>query len=262
MIRKRYDDPLLSVITVCLNSENTIHKTLHSVDIQTYENFEHIIIDGCSNDRTLKIISSYNSKKRLVFSEHDNGIYHAMNKGLKKASGQYVIFLNSDDYFSDRFVLQEIIDKIKLTRAQVIYSGISYINSHGNIISTWLPLQFKKGSYKIGFHTPHPGFFADRTLYKKLGDFDLSMPVYADFELMFRFMENDSVSCERLNRVTVVMRSDGLSSSLQNIFRGLIDITKSFKKNGKLKYLLSHMFFRYTKKIKRKLLNIIFSIKK
>lgn len=249
------------MITVCFNSESTIHKTLRSVDTQTYQNFEHIIIDGRSRDSTLKIINLFDSDKRLVFSEHDEGIYHAMNRGLKKATGKYVIFLNSDDYFSDKFVLEKIVNKLKTTRAQVLYSGISYVNSHGSIISTWLPLEFKKGLYKLGFHTPHPGFISDRTLYEKFGNFDLSMPVSADFDLMFRFMEHESVSCEQLNQVTVIMRSDGMSSSLQNIIRGFRDITKSFRKNDKLLYLPIHMSIRYTKKFKRKLLNMSFKLK-
>ena len=99
----------LSIITVCYNSATTIENTLISVNKQTVDDWEHILVDGGSTDNTLKLIGQYHSKKRVVISEPDNGIYDAMNKGCKYARGEYIIFLNSDDEFYDNRTLEKVI---------------------------------------------------------------------------------------------------------------------------------------------------------
>ena len=97
----------ISIITVCYNSEETINKTLNSVASQVYDNIEHIIIDGKSTDRTINIVKEYFHIKKII-SESDNGIYHAMNKGLEIATGDIIGFLNSDDFYASNHVLKKI----------------------------------------------------------------------------------------------------------------------------------------------------------
>lgn len=251
-------EPLFSVITVSFNSEKTILRTLKSVDAQTYQNFEHIIIDGGSSDSTMNILKLNKSVRRHVYSEPDLGIYHAMNKGLKKVRGKYIAILNSDDYFSNKNILNDVVKTMELNSANIVFSGISYVNQYGLKTSEWLPTPFSKGSYKFGFNTPHPGFFADRSVYEELGNFDTSMQIAADFDLMFRFMEHPDVRCKRLNQIMVVMQSDGKSSSLLSVLQGMRDIIRSFKKNSSIVWSLTHFLIRYTFKIKRILTNKLF----
>ena len=115
MISKNQSDksPFLSIITVVYNNEDFIEDCIKSVVLQNYENYEYIIIDGGSTDNTLEIIKKYKDNISKLVSEKDTGIYDAFNKGLNCANGEYIGFLNSDDYYSDNNVLSSIVEKIK-----------------------------------------------------------------------------------------------------------------------------------------------------
>ena len=121
-----------SIITVCYNSESTIFETIQSVKNQTYTNYEHIIIDGSSTDNTLDIINKYknNSDKVKVISEPDNGIYNAMNKGIKLASGELIVFLNSDDTFESNAL--EIITNHYNSKIDIIYGNVYWQEKYNN----------------------------------------------------------------------------------------------------------------------------------
>jgi glycosyltransferase involved in cell wall biosynthesis len=238
---------------VCFNSESTVAETLISVSNQTFKNYEHIIIDGKSKDNTLEVINKMDQKKLRVISEPDDGIYDAMNKGISISLGEVIIILNSDDKFTDTCVLQKIANCFSKGGVDLVYSSIKYINSMDRTISFWRPDEFRIGSYKNGYHVPHPGFFASKVLYEKLGVFDVSMRIAADFDLMLRFMENLDTKCARLELVTVAMRAEGESSTFKNIVRGLIDIRRSFKKAEMTVFFPGYVFKRYLPKIKRKI---------
>ncbi len=118
------DKPLVSIITVCLNSEKTIEQTIQSVINQTYPNIEYIIIDGKSTDRTLEIIDKYKGKISILVSESDEGIYDAMNKGLKLATGELIGIINSDDWYESDAV-ETIVNSFLADRnVQVIYGNM------------------------------------------------------------------------------------------------------------------------------------------
>ena len=121
----------LSIITVSYNSEATIKQTLDSVENQTDQDFEYIIIDGGSSDSTLDIIKNYNCVDHLI-SEPDNGIYDGMNKGIEKASGKFIGFLNSDDLFASKDVTKDLLKAIKLYDTEIIYGDIKYFNDDIN----------------------------------------------------------------------------------------------------------------------------------
>jgi len=126
----------VSIITVCLNSENFIERTIKSVLNQNYDNLEYIIIDGKSTDKTIDIIKKYEIQfngKMIWLSEKDEGIYDAMNKGIKLSSGDWLIFMNSGDYFSDDNVVAKIIkiynkDKNSLNKTGLIYGNALVVN--------------------------------------------------------------------------------------------------------------------------------------
>ncbi len=113
----------LTIITVCLNSENTIRDTINSVNSQTYKNIEHIFIDGGSQDKTLSLLKKNPNKKKKIFFKKNTGIYQAMNEGIKKASGDIIQILNSDDILHSNTIIEEVISKIKKSPNFDIYLG-------------------------------------------------------------------------------------------------------------------------------------------
>lgn len=243
--------PKVTIITVCYNSEGTIADTINSVLSQSFENFEIIIIDGESTDSTLKILSHFDDERISILSETDDGIYDAMNKGLAMANGDIISILNSDDMFANDNVLSTVMNKFKTSNADIIYAGISYINQNKVLKADWLPSDFIRGSYKKGFHTPHPGFFVKRKIYAAYGNFDTSMKVAADFDLMLRFMENKNIRSERLDEIVVLMRTGGASTKWRNILIGLKDIRKSLVKSELKTNFFLYSFHRYLSKISR-----------
>ena len=103
----------ISIITVCLNSENTIISTLNSVLSQTYQNIEHIIVDGGSTDKTIQIINNYDHKEKKIITVENSGIYDSMNKGIEAATGEIITILNSDDIYQNTHTISETVNLIK-----------------------------------------------------------------------------------------------------------------------------------------------------
>ena len=117
---------LISIVTVCFNSESTIGDTLKSVESQNYESIEHIIVDGNSSDNTLDIVKKFKHVSSII-SEDDNGIYDAMNKGLNLSNGEVVGFLNSDDFLFDNSVIEEYAEKFRTEQVDIIYGDLDFI---------------------------------------------------------------------------------------------------------------------------------------
>ena len=178
----------VSIITVSYNSASTIADTINSVNIQNYKNLEHIFIDGSSSDKTVEIIKNTCKKQKILISEPDKGIYNAMNKGIKLATGDIIGILNSDDTFTDSTVVERIVRLFALNN-DYVYSGINYVDNRGYIKRKWPAGTFKKGSYFYGWHTGHPGFWVKRKLYDETGLFNEELTIAADFEFMLRIME-------------------------------------------------------------------------
>lgn len=170
-----------SIITVCLNSEKTIERCLISVKNQTYLNYEHLIIDGLSNDNTVKIVQKYNVK---YISEKDDGIYYAMNKGLKLAKGKFVIFLNSDDLLHDNYL--EEVNKV-CDKYDFVSVGVNLIYPTKQI--KWLT-NFKIILQKVFWNMPfpHPGLAVRREIMKDIGGFNTEFRLAADYNFILKML--------------------------------------------------------------------------
>ena len=236
---------------MCYNSEKTIQDTLTSITEQTYDNIEVVIIDGGSNDNTLKIIDEAKIDNLRLITERDFGIYDAMNKGLKLATGDIIHFLNSDDFYADFNILENVVSIFEKCDADVCYGGIRYIDSDTKTVGTWDSKPFTSGQYKYGWHTPHPGFFAKKYLFSTLGTFDPNMKIAADFDLMKRFMEHDGTKSVQIKKTLVNMRDNGASSGLSAILRGFLEIRQSFLKDGH-NISMTFLINRYAIKVLRK----------
>lgn len=240
----------ISVITVTYNSEKTLEDTLKSVISQNYMNVEHLIMDGGSTDATLLIAESYKEHLSMIVSESDEGIYDAYNKALSYASGEVVAILNSDDVFFDENVLEAVASEFERTGADIVYGDLVLVDEDNlsSVVRFWESSDFKTGSFKEGWHPPHPSFFVRRSVYQNYGNFDISLPVSADFELMLRFMEVHKCSAVYLPKTLARMRVGGHSQSIKNIVKGGRSIVLAFKKNEIRIQPISYFMRRYFSK--------------
>lgn len=209
----------ISIITVCYNSECTIESTLKSVANQSYSDIEHVIIDGASKDGTLDIISRFNSVSVLV-SEPDKGIYDAMNKGFSLATGDVIGTLNADDFYIDESVLSDVAIIFSDNSVDACFADLVYVKQDDtdDIVRYWKSEAYKPGLFKSGWMPAHPTFFVRKSVYEKLGVFDLNYKIAADFELLFRLIEKNEIRTAYLPRVVIKMRLGGTTNkSLNNI---------------------------------------------
>ena len=176
----------VSIVTVVYNNKEYIKDSINSVLGQRYNDIEYIIIDGGSNDGTLEIIKEYGNKISKIVSEKDNGLYDAMNKGFKLATGDIIGILSSDDVYIDDIVISKVVEAFKKEKTDCLYADLLYVNEKdiNKIIRHWAPSDFIPGSFIKGWHPPHPTFFVKQNIYKDYGYIDDSLKVSADFELM------------------------------------------------------------------------------
>ncbi len=225
----------ISIITVCYNSAKTIQDCIQSVVNQSYSNLEYILIDGQSTDNTLEIVYSFGSKISQVISEQDKGMYDAINKGIKLATGDIIGILNSDDMYVDELVLSEVVQKMKATNADALYADLNYVDQMdtNKVIRYWKSGEYKKGSFLSGWMPPHPTFFIKKDFYLQYGGYSLDLVSAADYELMLRMIHKNSAKMAYLPRVIVNMRVGGMSnSSLSNRLRANKEDRKAWEMNG------------------------------
>jgi len=225
----------ISIITVCYNSAATIEDTILSVASQNHKNIEHIIIDGASTDGTMEVIARHRHALAVVVSEPDQGVYDAMNKGLRHASGDVVGFLNADDVYMDEEAVSHIAKAFHDTEVDACYADLIYVESDNpqNLVRSWKSRPFSPGLFKRGWMPAHPTFFVRRRIYEKYGGFDLQYRLQADFELTMRFLEIYRIRSVYIPKVLVRMRMGGLTNrSVLNVLRGNIEAYRACRKNG------------------------------
>jgi len=232
--------------------------TLTSVANQLYDNIEHIIVDGGSIDGTMDQLKSHGKRVSKVLTGTDRGIYDAMNKGLALATGDYVAYLNSDDFYVDEKVICRISSAIKKTKTDIIYSDLSYVKRDDPKLRVryWKSEVFRQGSFVRAFSPPHPTFFIKRELLLNLKGFDLTYSLASDIDLMFRALEIRKYTSTYLPLELTRMRTGGATNiSLRNIIRQNQEILRSLRSHGAgvsttgfiLRKLLSRIRQRYFK---------------
>lgn len=225
----------ISIITVCLNAHSTIEDTLKSVISQTYQNIEYIVVDGGSTDGTLEIINQYREHVDVFISEKDNGIYDAMNKGIRAATGQIVGILNADDFYYDRNVLQKVADSFTIPEIQLCYGDLEYrsrVDTH-KVVRRWKAGEFKRSRIESGWAVPHPACFVRKTLYDSTGVFRPDFAIAGDYELMLRWFVKHDVKPYYIPSTLACMREAGESAT--NIFqriKGWKELRKAWNVNG------------------------------
>lgn len=172
----------ISIITVCLNSEQTIEQTIQSVINQNDSDYEYIIVDGKSTDNTLNIIDKYKNKISAIVSEHDNGIYDAMNKGIALATGEIIGIINSDDWYEPG-TFREVKKCFQNSDAELVYGNMNLIFD-SEMKKTLVPKDLEKIRYEM--EVPHPTVFIKKEIYEKYGKYNTQYRIAADYELILR----------------------------------------------------------------------------
>lgn len=221
----------ISIITISYNAKNTIEKTLKSVEVQSYKNIEHIIIDGGSKDNTLDICNSFTHISKII-SEPDNGVYDAFNKGLKLASGDAIGFLNADDVFYSEHSVKEIVNAFLNNETDIVYGNLDYINKKGEVVRNWISKPYEKGLVKKAWMPAHPTFYCRKEIYERLGHYNDSFKIAGDFELCLRFLEKNKIKSIYINKKIVKMLVGGISNSgLKSKFTIFKEELRAFRLN-------------------------------
>jgi len=226
---------IVTIITATYNSASSLEDCIKSVITQTYKNIEYIIIDNCSTDDTLDIAKSYSDNIGRIISEPDKGIFDALNKGIKIASGDIIAFLHADDFYSDNTIIENVVNKLEETKLDSLYGDLQYVAKQNTekVIRNWVAGEYKPKKLLNGWMPPHPTFFVKRKCYQKYGLFNLDYKIAADYELMLRFLGKHKVTTCYLNMVMVKMRIGGTSNrSLKNIIQKSTEDLRALKENN------------------------------
>ena len=203
----------ISIITVTKNSEKFLHQNILSVKSQHYKNYEHIIVDGNSTDKTIKIIHSYKKKIKFIKNKYDKGLYHAMNVGIKKSSGDIIGILNSDDIYYKNCLkyVNKYFNK---------YQDIDFL--FGSVLKYRLLYGYRpwKINFSFGFYSTHSvGFFIKKKAQDKIGGYNLKYKYSADYDLFLRMIKKHKLNgmATKKNEIFGKFRKGGLSSRIKFI---------------------------------------------
>jgi glycosyltransferase involved in cell wall biosynthesis len=196
------------------NNKQTIKDAIDSVINQSYKNIEYIIIDGASTDGTIEVIKEYKNKITKFISEKDDGLYDAMNKGIRLATGDIVGILNSDDFYKDNFVIEKIMNIFKKESIDSMFADLIYVRAENldKTIRYFDSSKFKPSRFAYGFMPAHPTFFVKREVYEKYGLFRTDLKISADFDILVRFLYTHKITYRYLQEVLVKMRVGGVST--------------------------------------------------
>jgi len=204
----------ISVITVCLNAAATIDATLDSVAAQTHQDIEHIVVDGGSTDGTLALIARRGVRVARLVSEPDRGIYDAMNKGLRLASGSVIGILNADDVYAGDAVLADVDQAMTREGLDALYGDVAFFAPANpeKTIRRYRSRHFSPGSIGRGWMPAHPALFLRRDVFDRHGLYKTDYRIAGDFELVARVFKDGKIKYRYLPEVLIRMRSGGVST--------------------------------------------------
>jgi glycosyltransferase involved in cell wall biosynthesis len=226
----------ISVITTSFNSGATIRDTVESVLLQSYKNVEHIIVDGGSKDGTLGIIGEYQGRIARVISEPDEGLYDAMNKGIRAATGEIIGILNSDDFFEARDVLADVADAFAASPdTDIVFGDVVFVRPGDldAVVRHYSSRRFRRWKLRFGWMPPHPATFVRSGVYDRCGGYCLDYKIAADYEMFVRWLLRYRLNFRRMDRVIVRMRTGGASTAgLRSSLVLNSEIVRACRENG------------------------------
>ena len=204
----------VSIITSCYNRAATIRSAIESVLAQDYNDIEFIVVDGSSTDGSLDIIREYVDRISIIISEPDHGMYEAINKGIRVATGEIIGLLHSDDFFYDNGVIGRIVKRIKWTHADFLYGDGLFVNpdNTNKVVRNWIGGGYRLWKVRHGWLPLHPTCYIRRDVMMRLGLYNESYKIAADSDLLVRYLLTGGLTVTYLNEYIVRMRMGGLST--------------------------------------------------
>lgn len=204
----------VSIITSCFNRTTTIRGAIESVLAQDYNDIEFIVVDGSSTDGSLDIIREYADRISIIISEPDHGMYEAINKGIRVATGEIIGLLHSDDFFYDNGVIGRIVERMKRTHADFLYGDGLFVNPDdtNKVVRNWIGGGYRLWKVRHGWLPLHPTCYIRRDVMTRLGLYNESYKIAADSDLLVRYLLTGGLTVTYLNEYVVRMRMGGLST--------------------------------------------------
>ena len=241
------NNPFFSIITVTKNCAIDIEKTLASVKIQTFTNYEHVVIDGYSSDSTFERILNFKSNKIIKKQIKDTSCYEGFNNALKLINGKFFIFLHSGDFFYSEYTLEKIHNNIS-HNTDLLYGNCIFFNKIDNVNRVWISSDknvSKKNFYKI----PHTATITNKKIFEKVGFFNLNYKISSDTEYLIKISNVKNLSSKFINEPIVFMKMGGISTSKLNFFKrtreDLYIIINSFDILPGIFIHLKKLFFKF-----------------
>ena len=245
----------ISIITATYNSVATVRDTLESIANQTHPDIEHIIIDGASKDETLDIVNEFSHVSKVI-SEPDGGIYDALNKGIKAATGDIIGILNSDDFFPHNQIISTIVETFNKENTDSIIGDINFVSSKNlkKVVRYYSSKNWSPGKFAKGYMPAHPSFYVKKKFYDKFGLYKTDYKICADYELLIRFLYVNKISYHYINQTLVTMRAGGVSNaSLKSRYILNNEIVRACKEND-----INTNLFKVSLKVFSKISELIF----
>ena len=225
----------ISVVTAIFNSQDTLEQALASILSQSYPAVEMIVIDGASTDGSLDILERYRQYFGVLISESDGGIYDALNKGIKSATGDVIGFLHADDVLQNSEVLCKVAAAFSDPGVDAVYGDLVYVarNNIDNVLRYWRGGIYTDKSFQHGWMPPHPTFYVRRSIFERLGGFDTRYRIAADYDLVLRFLAVEKIRSIYIPEVMVRMRVGGISNqSLKSIVHKSLEDIVILRRNN------------------------------
>lgn len=243
----------ISIITATYNSKKNILSALDSIIHQTHTNIEWIIVDGASQDNTIQLIQDNLgefSTKTTIISEPDTGIYNALNKGIKAATGDVIGFLHSDDFIQNNQVISSIAASFSNPNLDGIYGDLNYVSAenHEKIIRKWTGKPFRQSRLKWGWMPAHPTLFLKKEIYQQHGKFDETFRIAADYDFMLRILKDSKLTFLYLPIVFTNMRLGGVSSASSNIKSKMKEDLRAMR-NNQIRFPYVTLIFKNIRKL-------------
>jgi glycosyltransferase involved in cell wall biosynthesis len=225
----------ISVITAVFNRAATLGASLRSVHSQRWPDVEHIVIDGGSTDGGLAILEQHKSGISRIVSEPDGGLYDALNKGIRHASGDVIGFMHADDEFATPHALARVANAFEDPDVGAVYGDLVYVkkNDVSSIVRYWRAGQYQRAQLTQGWMPPHPTFYVRREVYSRFGGFDTRYRIAADYENMLRILWRGRIKAAYIPEVLVRMRVGGISNmSVFNMLHKSREDYAAMRENG------------------------------
>lgn len=224
----------ISVITAVFNSETTVGKAIASVAAQSYCDMEHLIVEGQSTDGSLAAINRAAHERMLLISEPDHGIYDALNKGIQRANGEIIGFVHSDDFLAHDKVVELIAAEFADPDVEAVFGNLDYVaeDDTTKVIRRWAGSAFNARSLRRGWMPAHPTLYIRRTAYERVGLFDTSYRISADYDFILRYFSELTAKTAYIPEVLYKMRVGGVSNrNLARIAEKTWEDYRALKKN-------------------------------